>query len=141
MCWDDIPLVKLGKVLRGMIWFNGCCYLLNRDKTEYEKYDSIPRHASLEMQYRKKEIIIICNWEERETPLYSDKEYPDRFAIGIEEPHHPNFQISRWRIPDQIIFRCTRFYSTAIDKIEDAIYEAQEVIDEEIAKEEREQKR
>jgi len=139
--WGYIPLVRIGNILRRMIWFSGS-YSLHSDESDYERFLDVPENAQLEMQYRKQTIIIKCNWEvEKENYFPHHHKYPDRFAIGIEEPHHPNFQISRWRVPDQIKYKYTRFYSVAIDKIEDAIYDAQEVIDEEIAEEERKQKR
>ena len=94
--WDDIPLVKLGKVIRGMIWFTGQ-YIIEHDEKYYEQYTTIPKSAQLEMQYRKQEIIILCNWEIKEVSFEIDSE---RFAIGIEKPYHSDFQIQRYRIDD-----------------------------------------
>lgn len=142
--WKHIPLVKLGEMLKQMIWFSGD-YILNISRAAYEqsRLDDgnnywIPKEASLDIQYKKRQIMIECVWETRETPYYSAEKCPDRFAIGISEPHHHDFQIPRWRVSNKIRYTHSRYYSTAIDRIEDAIYDAQKVIDEEIADEEKE---
>jgi len=139
MCWNDIPLVRIGNILRRMIWFSGN-YSLYSDESDYERFRDVPANAQLEMQYRKQTIIIKCNWEKKEVSFYFKQTDSERFAIGIEKPHHPNFQISRWGVPVQIKYKHTRFYSVAIDKIEDAIYDAQEFIDNEIIEKENEKK-
>jgi len=155
--WDDIPIVKLGEILKPMIWFDGDYVLddyvlfdgdtvLNICKSDYELNQQNewmrPKSASLNIQYRKQQIIIKCKWEdEKQRYEYSEHKYPERFAIGIGIPRHPNFQHQRYRVTDKIKYAYTRFYSVAIDKIEDLIYEAQEVIDAEIAIEKSEQKK
>jgi len=145
VAWKHIPLVKLGEMLKGMIWFSGS-YVLNICRDDYEcrlKGDNmmIPQSASLDIQYKKQQITIECIWETRESPYHSAEKYPDRFAIGVLEPYHRDFQIQRWRVNNTIRYTHSRYYSTAIDKIEDAIYDAQKVIDDEIAEQEQEQKR
>ncbi len=139
-CWDDIPLVKLRKVLEQMIWFDGK-YILNSYKYEYEKYTITPKSAQLEMQYREKSIDILCNWEVKEHYKEYETITSERFAIRIEKPHYCEFQTPRTWVNNQVIFRYSRFYSVAIDKIEDALYDAQEFIDNEITDEENEKKR
>lgn len=135
--WQHIPLVKLGEILKQMIWFDGNCILnISRDSYESTNHEVTPQSASLDIQYRKQQITINCIWEMRETPYHSAEKYPDRFAIGISEPYHRDFQIQRWRVDNAIRYKYSRYYSTAIDRIEDAIYAAQKVIDEKIAERE-----
>jgi len=138
--WKYIPLVKLGEMLKQMIWFSGS-YILNISKDAYESanHSWIPRRAALDIEYRKRQITIDCIWEERDS-TYSVERRPDRFAIGTRKPYHLNFRIQRWRVENAIIYKHTRYYSTAIDRIEDAIHDAQEVIDNEIAEKEKQKK-
>lgn len=126
--WEYIPLVKLGEMLKQMVWFSGD-YTLNICKADYESnHKWIPKSASLDIQYRGQQILIKCIWEVRDS-----QEYPDRFAIGISEPRHPDFQSIRWRVPNRTKYTHSRYYSTTIDRIEDAIHAAQKAIDEDIA--------
>lgn len=143
--WEDIPLVKLGKILKQMVWFTGkYTYVPEYNEVYYKNHIFGLNSARLEMQYRKQEIIILCDWEEGKKPSgysLSDKQTPDRFAIGIETPYHDQFQARRSWVDNKIIFKHARFYSAAIDKIENAMYNAQEVIDKRIAEDEADKKR
>lgn len=138
--WKNIPLVKLSKMLEPMLWFSGKCELIP-DKNDYEQDGLIPKYFKSIILYRGHTIKIKCFWEIRESPYGStQQEYPDRFAIGVLEPWNNKFQIKRYWTNDTIKNKHSRYYSTAIDKIEDFIYDAQEVIDDKIAEEEKNQK-
>lgn len=139
--WENIPLVKLSKMLKQMVWFSGECGV-DIDKSDYKQFGAIPRNIWISIEYRGHQIRIKCIWEVRKDlhhPL-SAESYPDRFAIGVLEPYHNRFQKKRYWVDDTIKYKHSRYYSTAIDKIEDFIYDAQEVIDENIVNEEEEAK-
>jgi hypothetical protein len=149
--WEDIPLVKLSELLKQMIWFDGKYFFhdsydhpMSKKEKKKEILDKkeIPHKIQIFFQYRENEIIIICNWN-RNPPYGSEhnyKEYPYRFEIGVEEPYDYTLQIQRYSVDNQIIFAYTKFYSAAIDKIENALYNAQEVIDNKIAEKEEEER-
>ena len=140
--WKHLPLVKLGELLKQMVWFSGD-YELNKSEDSFEKSLDpeywAPTEAAFELKYQKYPIIIKCIWQT--PPRYPNYPYPDeinlshtnRFAIGVEEPYDDAFQKQRWRVENEIRYKYTRYYATALDKIEDFIHEAQEFIDSEIA--------
>lgn len=142
--WEHIPLVKLSGMLKQMIWFSGEC-VSYPDKSDYEEFKEQfkdgPNSFRFIIEYRGKEIEIECIWEVREGLYHSKQKYPDRFAIGVLKPFNVRFQTQRLYVDDIIIYKYSRYYSTAIDKIEDLIYDAQEVIDKNIVVEEGVQKR
>ncbi len=129
--WEYIPIVKLGELLKEMIWFTGK-YILNKDKTSYERYNTEPYEAYIQIPYRKQPIEIKCKWITEYTPFGSDHTIPEQFAIGIKSPDHIDFQHERYHIRNLTKYAHSRFYNSTIDKIEDAIYNAQIVIDNEI---------
>lgn len=146
--WEHIPLVKLGELLKQMIWFSGD-YELNITRPVYELNKSdddddywVPKKASLEMDYRKHHIIIKIIWQipnpysRPHSRPQNNLSHTNRFAIGIEEPYDDTFQIRRWRVPNEIRYKYSRYYTGAIDKIENLISHAEEFINKEIADEE-----
>ncbi|MFQ5891457.1 MAG: hypothetical protein ACE5HW_01525 [Candidatus Methanofastidiosia archaeon] len=142
--WEHIPLVKLGMLLKQMIWFSGEC-LLDAEKEECERFRRIPKRAWFNTMHRGKEISILCTWQEPADPAYFDSSKyrysnSSRFAIGVEMPYHYSFRISRRNVPDRVKFFYTKFYSIAVDKIEDLLYDAREVLDERIEEEEQKQR-